>query len=392
MFCLICLVALSCTLVAQPADSKQSLVEIRNRIASTQGLERAELQLRILERNDAPIQERHSVATQLIEAFRGNMEPRILGLAYLAKGTTQGNQGDLVGGIDNLVEAESHAILCADKHPEILFKAKSNRAAFLVASGKGFEAAKLLQELIKFAKPHAVHAKGSIELVIQAIVIDEHQERVWGDVKPGQYVMFEVRDNGEGIAPEDLQRVCEPFFTTKKSKSGTGLGLSSVSGFVRQSMGELRLISELGHGTTVKFILPQCDAESTAQTTVDDGKDSTRRQKILVVEDQDSVRASTVFLLQMMGFEVCEADGAEKAIQLLEQSTPPEIVLSDIKMPGSMDGLGLRDWLNAKHPEIRVVLMSGFSELDNEFGRDFLQKPYSRDSLEKALRPPPVDA
>lgn len=245
--------------------------------------------------------------------------------------------------------------------------------------------------LISNAKD-AVPAKGSIELVIQAIVLDEHQERVWGDIRPGQYVMFEVRDNGEGIAPEDLQRVCEPFFTTKKSKSGTGLGLSSVSGFVRQSLGELRLISELGHGTTVKFILPQCDAEPTSQTHEPSGEESTRRQKVLVVEDQDSVRASTVFLLQMMGFEVCEADGAEKAIQLLEQSPPPEIVLSDIKMPGSMDGLGLRDWLNSKHPEIRVVLMSGFSELDKDFGRDFLQKPYSRDSLEKALRPTFVEA
>lgn len=138
----------------------------------------------------------------------------------------------------------------------------------------------------------AITKNGRVDLLIQLVSIDASNADQWNDIGKGSYVMFEVRDNGIGIASEDLEHVCEPFYTTKNATSGTGLGLSSVQGFVKQSAGDFQLKSEPGQGTTVRFILPQSEKGET-ETLVAATEMPRLPKKILLVDDQDDVHFVT---------------------------------------------------------------------------------------------------
>ena len=231
----------------------------------------------------------------------------------------------------------------------------------------------------------AISSNGSVELVISRIYLDSTDQNSWKDDMLGNYVLFEVVDNGTGIPPDLVPKVCNPFFTTKQLKSGTGLGLSSVLGFVRQSRGEFRIESELGKGTSAKFILPLCELNAKNIMPDEQADKPVRNKTILVVEDQDAVRSATVFMLRMLGYTVYEANGAEAAIQFLQGDKVTEIVLTDVQMPGIMDGMGLRTWLRANYPNVRVILTSGYMENRSDIGKDFLQKPYSLKAIEEMI-------
>lgn len=231
----------------------------------------------------------------------------------------------------------------------------------------------------------AIVSDGIIALTIRKIYLKVSDPSGWGENMIGPYALFEVIDNGAGCPKQWISQVCDPFFTTKQSKSGTGLGLSSVLGFIKQSLGELRIESELGKGTSTRFILPLTHLEPTNIMPEVKADKTNRNKSILVVEDQDAVRKATSFMLKMMGYKVSEANGSEAAIRILEESNPPQIVITDVQMPGIMDGFGLRDWIRANHRNVRVILTSGYIATHDDVGPDFLQKPYTLKTIEKIL-------
>lgn len=219
---------------------------------------------------------------------------------------------------------------------------------------------------------------GKIELRVKTISLDSTTVNDWVDVKTGEYVLFEVSDNGAGMSPEQVSHACEPFFSTKSPTAGTGLGLSSVLGFVKQSAGDLKIVSEVGVGTTVSFILPTVDPVEAKTIPVADSQEfKPNQQCVLLVEDQAEVRHVISLSLRTMGLDVIEASNADEAISILKTSRTPDWVLSDVRMPGSMNGIELRKWILNRFKNIRVILMSGFQDIETELapGTLFIPKP-----------------
>ena len=159
------------------------------------------------------------------------------------------------------------------------------------------------------------------------------------ELRPGDYVEISVSDTGTGMKPEVQQRAFEPFFTTKSRGHGTGLGLSMIHGFARQSGGDVTIYSEEGHGTTVKLYLPRLEAsDSVAEAkTVKEGLRSTG-ERILVVEDDERVRNLTVKRLTELGYEVLQAPDGVTAINMLEEGLRVDLVFTDVIMPGGVSG------------------------------------------------------
>jgi nitrogen-specific signal transduction histidine kinase/CheY-like chemotaxis protein len=218
-------------------------------------------------------------------------------------------------------------------------------------------------------------------------------EIVSGGVPAGDYVRLSVSDTGAGMAPEVLSRAFEPFFTTKEPGRGTGLGLSTVYGFVKQSGGHITIYSEPGRGTTVNLYLPCADGK-----VASDGPSirrvvapAPRTETILVVEDNPEVRDVSVARLKSLGFGVLEAHSGPSAIEILNAGARVDLVFSDIVMSGGMSGFDLARWLSKSMPAMKMLLTSGFSP---EVARSdkaavptlrILRKPYTRAELEEAI-------
>jgi signal transduction histidine kinase/CheY-like chemotaxis protein len=205
---------------------------------------------------------------------------------------------------------------------------------------------------------------------------------------PRRYVVIAFGDTGAGIASDVIDQVFEPFFTTKEAGKGTGLGLSQVRGFCSQAGGTAIVSSALGMGTTVLLVLPAADApvgppEPTAPAPDARGMEG---RKVLLVEDNTELGEVTAALLESFGFEVRRASGAEQAMEVLAQEGPVDVVLSDVLMPGAMDGLTMARALRESHPGLPVVLISGYSGALTE-ARDFvvLRKPCAPHELLDAL-------
>lgn len=204
----------------------------------------------------------------------------------------------------------------------------------------------------------------------------------------GDFVALAMIDTGSGMAPEVLKRVFEPFFTTKPVGKGTGLGLSQVHGFAAQSGGAVTVSSEPGKGTAVTVYLPRAfpetaagEGEITARTN--EGTQGT----VLVVEDSREVADVTSALLDQLGYRVVRAENATEALRHLQQGIEFDLVLSDIVMPGPIDGLALAAICRERFPDIPVLLTSGFSDAaraaDGRF--DILRKPFELSALEHAI-------
>lgn len=178
---------------------------------------------------------------------------------------------------------------------------------------------------------------------------------------PGPHVRIRVADSGSGMDPEVLRRATEPFFTTKPQGEGTALGLSSVYGFVRQSGGGLGIESQPGRGTTVTLLLPRSAPRAgTAATGGDlDDMPAGLGERVLVVEDNDQVRRAVAGRLRMLGYDVVEAGRGAEAIAALEGDATIRLVLSDVVMPGGVDGFDVADWARAHRPDVGVLLVSG---------------------------------
>lgn len=208
------------------------------------------------------------------------------------------------------------------------------------------------------------------------------------DLVSGHYLVISVTDTGSGIAPEHRDRVFEPFFTTREVGVGSGLGLSMVHGFVKQSGGHVRLQSEVGKGTTVELYLPR--AMTSEESVVADPARAARPEAaVLVVEDDPAVRAVTVRLLQGAGYSVNEAADGAAALDVLEKRGPPDLLLSDVVLPRGMDGYALASQARMRYPGIRVLLMSGYPR-DALAGADssdvrLLRKPFTSRQLHRAV-------
>jgi PAS domain S-box-containing protein len=193
--------------------------------------------------------------------------------------------------------------------------------------------------------------------------IDEAYATSYAEVLPGQYVCICVSDTGKGMDDATVARAFEPFFTTKPVGQGTGLGLSQVYGFVKQSGGHIKIYSEVGEGTTVKIYLPRLAsdlvaAEDEVQGVVPDGDGE---ETILVLEDDDDVRTYSVEILRELGYRVIEAHDGPSALRLLERQTRVDLLFSDVVLPGGMTGAQVAERARRLRPDLKVLFTTGYA-------------------------------
>lgn len=206
------------------------------------------------------------------------------------------------------------------------------------------------------------------------------------DLPEGNYVEVNVTDTGNGITKEHLPQVMEPFFTTKDIGKGSGLGLSQVFGFVKQSGGSLRIKSEVNIGTSVSMLFPALKDETILAEALDESCDA-----VLVVDDEPDVLWATSQLFDMLGYKVHEASSAEQALEILRTGTKISLVFTDVLLPGGINGIELARRLRELNPAIQIILASGYPlpALKKEHGDldefQFINKPYDLDLIEKVI-------
>ena len=188
-------------------------------------------------------------------------------------------------------------------------------------------------------------------------------DQAWPEINPGQYVMIAVGDSGVGMTPDALARAFEPFFTTKDVGKGTGLGPSMVYGFVKQSGGHARIQSEVGSGTVVRLYLPRAIvAEAAASAAPQTGTElPSGKETILFVEDDPMVRQYTGQHIVGLGYNVITAENAVEALALVESGAAPDLLFTDVVMPGGMNGRQLALKLRQRWPNLRVLYTSGYA-------------------------------
>ena len=217
------------------------------------------------------------------------------------------------------------------------------------------------------------------------------------DLVPGNYVLLKVADTGHGIPADLMAKVVQPFFTTKEVGKGSGLGLSMVYGFVKQSGGHVRIDSVEGRGTTIALYLPRADGNDaeTPERGPEAGDDATivgGTETILVVEDDAAVRQVATSLLTELGYRVIEADNGANALAVLAQAEDVDLLFSDIIMPGGMNGVELARRAKANDPTLRVLHTSGYAAetVTGEDGvastAELLRKPYQKQELARKIR------
>jgi two-component system cell cycle sensor histidine kinase/response regulator CckA len=232
---------------------------------------------------------------------------------------------------------------------------------------------------------------GRLTIETANVDLDEEYARRHHPVSPGPYVVLTVSDTGCGMDAETQSHIFEPFFTTKELGKGTGLGLATVYGVVRQSDGHIWVYSEPGHGTTFKIYFPRTDKAAQLEKPNDGSAESLRGAEIiLLVEDQEALRELARDLLVDSGYTVLEAAHPDAAMEISRQHNGPiDLLITDVVMPG-MNGRALAEKLAQTRPEMRVVYMSGYTGFSH---RDLLDseaiviaKPFTRDTLLRKLR------
>jgi PAS domain S-box-containing protein len=229
---------------------------------------------------------------------------------------------------------------------------------------------------------------GRLTLELANAMLDDHYVRTLSDVPPGQYVMLGVTDTGTGMPPEILERAFDPFFTTKAEGEGTGLGLSTAYGFVKQSGGHIRIYSEPEHGTTVRIYLPRTTVGAPELVARRDAPTTTGGSEVvLVVEDDLKVQATVIAMLAELGYRVVKADNAEQALVILSSGIHVDLLFTDVVMPGKLKSLEMAQRAVQLQPHLHVLFTSGYTpnaivhggRLDH--GVELLSKPYSRVDL-----------
>ncbi len=237
----------------------------------------------------------------------------------------------------------------------------------------------------------AMPSGGTLTIETQNVYLDDDYARQYAEVVPGDYVMCAVTDTGIGMSPAVRARVFEPFFTTKQVGKGTGLGLATCHGIVKQAGGHIWVYSEPGAGTTFKVYLPRIDAPIhqpppvSRAATLPSGIET-----VLVVEDEDLVRAMTTTALRSLGYAVLEAENGEAALEMAGANRI-DLLVTDVVMP-RMSGRELAEKLALRHPSMKVLYVSGYADQAVvrhgvlEEGIQFLAKPFSPRTLAKRVR------
>ncbi len=233
---------------------------------------------------------------------------------------------------------------------------------------------------------------GRINIETANVHLDENYARTHMGVTPGEFVMIAVSDTGTGMDAETRRRIFEPFFTTKEKGKGTGLGLATVYGIIKQAGGDIWVYSEIGRGTTFKLYFPRVSQPVPEAGAAELAPDGSANETILVVEDEKAVRDLTVRMLERLGYRLLTAAGGAEAIEVSRSFAGAiHLLLTDVVMP-NMSGRQLADALALTRPDMKVLYLSGYTEntvlhhgvLDADV--EFLPKPFSREVLGRKLR------
>ncbi len=252
---------------------------------------------------------------------------------------------------------------------------------------------------------------GSLIIESQNRSLDDVYANANEEVTPGDYVEISVTDSGMGIAPENIEKVFQPFFTTKGPEAGSGLGLSMIYGFVKQSGGHVKIYSEVGHGTSVKLYLPRLKSISKIDvikrpaelqehlmrelgaTTIETAPTApARKLKVLVVEDNNSVREVAAAMIDEMGFETLTATNGHEGLKMIDDHRDIDLVLSDVIMAGGMNGPELAAKAIKLRPELKILFMSGYAPGSVRQMQDLpdtielVNKPFTRNDLTEKVK------
>jgi PAS domain S-box-containing protein len=236
---------------------------------------------------------------------------------------------------------------------------------------------------------------GRLTIETANVHIDDAYAAKHAEVVPGQYVGISVSDTGVGMDEATIARVFEPFFTTKPVGRGTGLGLSQVYGFVKQSGGHVKIYSEVGEGTTVKIYLPRLASAAPAESILDveeSAPEADAGETILVVEDDDDVRTYSVEILRELGYRVIEAHDGPSALRLLQRQARVDLLFTDVVLPSGMTGAQLADQAREARPGLKVLFTTGYARnaiihqgrLDK--GVRLITKPFAAGDLAAKVR------
>jgi len=240
----------------------------------------------------------------------------------------------------------------------------------------------------------AMQKDGRISISTGTASLNAAQCKAIGNLEPGDYSTVVVADSGCGMSPEVLRQVFEPFFTTKDVGKGSGLGLSMVYGFVEQSGGGVKIESEVGKGTVVTLYLPRAErleADPVEETAIHRFMPG-GNELILVAEDEEDVRETVVTLLGELGYEILEAANGPDALRLIQENEHIDLLFSDVRMPGGLQGPDLARMARDIRPRLRVLFTSGYAEGDimqrgdQIQGAELIQKPYRNEELAVKLR------
>ena len=238
---------------------------------------------------------------------------------------------------------------------------------------------------------HAISEAGKITIEVGNAALDDIYAARHADVEPGQYVRFAITDTGAGMDAETLARAVDPFFTTRPPGEGTGLGLAQVYGFVKQSGGHMKIYSEVGEGTTVKLYLPRSLQQAVPARAQATNLALTGTEIVLLVDDDDVVRATVSSMLEDLGYKVLVAGAAKDALDLLKANPNTALLFTDVVMPG-MGGRALAEEAVKIQSNLRVLFTSGYTQnaiVHNgrlDVGVELLSKPYDRTTLAAKVR------
>ena len=248
----------------------------------------------------------------------------------------------------------------------------------------------------------AMRSAGTLTLETRNAVLDEDYAEQYEEVTPGEYVLLAFADTGTGMSPEIMQRAFEPFFTTKEVGQGSGLGLSMVYGFVKQTGGHISIYSRIGQGTCVKLYLPRAPSSSSPVEREEDSSDvfpeDLGNKVVLVVEDEAKLRKVAVKMLDRLRLQTMQAETAKDALEILAD-THVDVLFTDIELPGGMNGTELAGVAHQLYPALKVLFTTGYARETTRHERGlherapWLLKPYSHQELArelKALLAPPV--
>jgi signal transduction histidine kinase len=238
----------------------------------------------------------------------------------------------------------------------------------------------------------AMNGEGRLNVAVENVSLSV-SDLGGAEIAPGEYLRITVQDEGRGMSPQVLARACEPFFTTKEVGRGTGLGLSMVFGFVRQSGGHLAMSSEVGKGTTVRMHFPRSiDAKIAPDEVTEKSPICGTNETILVVEDDAGVRATSVDLLHELGYNVLQAVNGDAAMAILLGGAGVDLIFTDVVMPGLVQSVEIAAWARSRTPPIPVLFTSGHTR-DIISKNDvlapavmLLQKPYQPETLAMMVR------